>query len=323
MGGARARHAVAFAPAHVTGIVRPETGARDPRARGSRGIGIVLALGVTADATWSPGDRSLLSVRGEDGRRLRISEEVARRLRGSARGTLRVRLRHDVPIGQGFGTSAAGALATALAVAHLLRRPRARAIEIAHLADLYGGGGLGGVAAILGAGLEARTRPGLPPHGSVVRRRASGRVLVGVVGPPVPTSRLLGSARTLARLRREAARLLTLRGPPDLLELVRRSGRFTDRVGLASPRLRATLARLRASGLVAAQAMFGESFVAVAEREAAWAAGTRWLRSARICFFETTVGGRGAHVARLGPGSRGPVRRPGETAGARRATATL
>ena len=259
------RIASAFAPGHVTGLFLPRAHERDPRARGSLGAGIVLELGVRSTATYRPGARRRLRVESELDDPLTISNEVARRLFAGRPGDLFVRLSHQLPVGQGFGTSASGAVATALAVAGVLAIPRRRAIEVAHLADLYGGGGLGGVAAILGGGLEVRRRPGVPPFGIVTHEPLPGTIWVGIVGGPIPSPRILRDARTLARIdsaARASMPSLSGRRRVGVETFFASSERFTDRVRLASPRLRGILRGLRRRGAPAFQAMFGESFVA-------------------------------------------------------------
>ncbi len=303
----RPRRARAFAPGHVTGIFLPETSARDPRARGSRGAGLVLSLGVTAAVTWTPTARRTVRVAADVPNPLPISEEVARRLYGGSRGSLSVRLRHDLPIGQGFGTSAAGALATGLAVAQVLDLPRSRAIEVAHLAELFGGGGLGGVAAILGGGLEVRERPGIPPFGSVRHRPLSGTVLLGVVGRPIPSPKQLKDAGLADRARRAARGFVPGRSPAGAASFGSQSERFTDRLDLASPRLRTVLQALRREGLHAAQAMFGESFFALVPRsgvpEGVWTG----LARARVPAVEVALGRQGARRLRFAdPTPRAP-----------------
>ena len=223
------RKARAFAPGHVTGLFAPSTGARDPRARGSLGAGIVLEAGVTADAEWRPGPRLRVRLTSDLERRLEISEEVARRLVPPSTGTLSVTLRHSFPLGQGFGTSASGALATALAVAQVTGRSRSRAVEVAHLADLFGGGGLGGVAAILGGGLEVRVRPGIPPFGKVLRRPFLDSVLLGIAGSPIPSPTVLNDRKALARIAAAAAGLDALTQDPSPERFWDASEAFTDR----------------------------------------------------------------------------------------------
>src|SRR5579871_1527184 len=69
------RTARAFAPGHVTGFFDPSLDAPDPRGRGSTGGGLVLGAGATAEATWTPGGPSRVTVRSPAARRLPISEE--------------------------------------------------------------------------------------------------------------------------------------------------------------------------------------------------------------------------------------------------------
>lgn len=288
------RTARAFAPGHVTGIFAPASTGRDPRARGSRGAGIVLELGVVAAAAWRPGAARRLCVLDGGREEWPISTDVARRLVGNRRGSLTVRLHHELPIGQGFGMSAAGATATALAVSAALGRPRARAIEIAHLGDLFGGGGLGGVAAILGGGIEFRRAPGIPPFGDSLRVPWSPSVFVGVVGRPMPSPPRLQDARFLQRAGASARGLDALLERPDPVRFFRASERFTDRMGVASVRLRRILRELRTDGAWAFQAMFGESFLAAPRSLAARERVIRSLRARRIRAVEVRVPARGA-----------------------------
>jgi len=247
----------------VTGFFSPDLTARDPRGRGSTGAGVVLELGVTADARWEPGNRNAVRIEGDVPGPLPISEEVARRLVPSNSGRVTVRLTHQMPVGQGFGMSAAGALSTALAVATIFGIPRQRAIEVAHLTELFGGGGLGGVAAILGGGLEFRVRAGVPPLGRVLRRPFPPVLFVGVVGGPIPSPRVLSDARVLRRIARAANEAWGEKRVPMVSEFLDASQRFTDRAGIASPPLLRVLRAIRSEGGWAAQAMFGTSFFAV------------------------------------------------------------
>jgi pantoate kinase len=254
----------AFAPGHVTGIFSPELGARDPRGRGSVGAGLVLEAGVIASAEWRAAPRPSLQLLSEVTRPLPISEDVARRLLSHRPGQLRVRLRHELPIGQGFGMSAAGALATALAVASVTGDSRRRAVETAHLADLYGGGGLGGVSAILAGGLEVRDRPGVPPWGHARHYPASGAAFLVVAGSAMPSPRLLGDPGFLARVEQAASPgLARLRGRASFSSFLREAERFTDDLRLGPPQILRRVHALRSPETRVAQAMFGRSLFAI------------------------------------------------------------
>lgn len=293
----RRRHARAFAPAHITGIFRPAHDGRDPRARGSLGAGVVLDIGVSADAEFDPSGPHRVRLRGDTSRPLPISSEVARRLFPTGNGTLSVRLSHDLPIGQGFGLSAAGALATALAVSAVVGGTRQAAVETAHLADLFGGGGLGGVAAIAGGGgLEYRTRAGVPPWGRVIHRPWSGTLFVGVVGGPIPSPRILRSRRALERIERASRDLPDLLRRPNADAFFRASARFTDLAGLTTPPLVRVIDALRARGAEAAQAMFGRSFFARPADARSREATIDWLQRARLPVAELGAAGAG-HLA--------------------------
>ena len=286
----------AFAPAHVSGIFVPSLEARDPRGRGSRGAGVVLDAGVRATASWARARRPSLRLSADVPARLEISETVARRLLARRGGRLEVRLEHSLPIGQGFGSSAAGALATGLAVAAVLGLPRRRAVEVAHLADLFGGGGLGGVAAILGGGLEMRLRPGIPPFGRVVRTEREAQIVVGTVGGPLRSAGLLGRPAQLVRFSAGAPLFERLLRDPGWETFWEVSERFTDSAALTTPRLSVVLRGLRRRGAHAAQAMFGRSFFAELPSGEKGAAIRRWLAGEAVGVRALGVGRRGARL---------------------------
>jgi pantoate kinase len=290
-----ATRARAFAPGHVTGLFSPALHARDPRARGSVGAGIVLDAGVFAEARYDPTGPRRLRVSGAPRRRYPISTETASRLFSEARGTLSVRLEHQLPVGQGFGTSAAGAAATALAVARLFGRRRGEALAVAHLADLFGGGGLGGVAAIAGGGgVEFRLRAGVPPWGRVVRRPLRGTIFLGIAGAPLPTAGILRDPRARRRLEGAAEELPRLLARPDVDAFWNASERFTDRAALAPPALKRILRALRDRGAWAAQAMFGRSFFARPRDAASRRRVVEWLEGAGIRAVELRAARAGA-----------------------------
>jgi pantoate kinase len=296
----------AFAPGHVTGIFSPELGARDPRGRGSVGAGLVLEAGVLASAEWRAGPRPSLQLQSDVIQPLPISEDVARRLLSHRPGQLRLRLRHELPIGQGFGMSAAGALATALAVASVTGASHRRAVETAHLADLYGGGGLGGVSAILAGGMEVRHRPGIPPWGHVRHYPTSGTVFVVVAGLAMPSPTLLGDPRFLRRVERAASPgLARLRAHASFSSFLREAERFTDGLRLGPPQVLRRVHVLRSPDTPVAQAMFGRSLFAVPRTS-----GARELFIARL----TQLGLRAAEVPLARRGARtlsGPPPRHG------------
>lgn len=291
------RRAWAFAPGHVTGIFSPEVGARDPRGRGSVGAGLVLDAGVRAYAEWRPSPRRVLQLRSDVPDPLPISEDVAHRLLAHRPGELRVALQHELPIGQGFGMSAAGALATAMAVAAVTGNSRRQAIETAHLADFYGGGGLGGVSAILAGGLEIRDRPGIPPWGHVRHFLTSGAVFVAVAGSAMPSPELLGNPQFLRRVERAAGPgLVRLQAHPTVTTFLHEAERFTDVLRLGPPAILRHVHSLRSADTRVAQAMFGRSLFAVARTASARSSLVANLVHQRLRGIEIPLARRGARI---------------------------
>lgn len=284
----------AFAPGHVTGVFSPDLRSRDPRGRGSIGAGLVLELGARAAVRWSPNVRRRLLLRSNVGGPLPISNDVVRHLWSDRGGRLEVWLQHDLPIGQGFSMSAAGALATAMALGRMFGISQTRAIEVAHLADLFGRGGLGGVASILGGGLEIRQRAGVPPWGRVRHLAARGRLVIGVTGRPIASPDLLSSPAFLRRVQRSAPpRLGRLERTPSLPAFFEEAWGFARDLDIASPPLRRFLQWANSAGIAATQAMFGNSFIALPQ-----------TRSQRTTIFDR-LERAGWHAAEVGLAARG------------------
>lgn len=261
--GKSVRTATAFAPGHVTGIFSPAIRGKDPRSRGSLGVGIVLELGVRARATWRPGPRRRIDVTSPEKRELPISREVAEHLVGARTGSLHVHLIHELPIGCGLGMSAAGALATALAVSAVVGEARRHAIEIAHLADLFGGGGLGGVSAILGGGLEHRISAGVPPWGRAIHSPYPRPLMIIRDGRELPSLPWLTRADFLHRVEVSArGPLARFSADPTIERFWGESETFTRSLRLDRTYRSPLLRELRSAGIPAAQAMLGRTLFA-------------------------------------------------------------
>ena len=291
------RVARAFGPGHVTGIFRPAASGRDPRSMGSVGAGLVLDVGARAEVVWEEGRGRAVDVRDPDGNPLPITNEALAHLLPARRGALRGRIDFDLPVGAGFGMSAAGTLAAALAAASVLGAPRSRAVESSHLADLLGRGGLGGVAAILGGGLEVRRRAGVPPFGDAVHLRwNAGTLFLVRVGRAIPSPRILGDARWLERIERAAGGLDRLLAHPAIGAFLDLSEEFTDHLRLAPPPFDRTVRSLRSTGSRVAQAMFGRTLFVVAPSARARRRLLRALIDRRLPAVEVGVGRAGARL---------------------------
>ena len=153
---------------HVTLIFSIQDDAESLLEQGSRGAGISLDRGVIIEATGESGNGSLSisgDAPGDELHRLVLEELTTL---DSAFGEYDWTLSHEgeLPSSQGFGLSAAGAIACGLAIQRALGvdedLTRSRAIHIAHRVERRLSGGLGDVAALHSGGIELRLEPGCP-----------------------------------------------------------------------------------------------------------------------------------------------------------------
>jgi pantoate kinase len=229
----------AFAPGHITGFFEILDRPSDPLRKGSRGAGLSLSLGVATTVEVFPSRTQSIDIllnrrRAPADTTLSAVREVLRDL------PFGVKVRSDVqlPVGQGLGMSAAGALSVSLALSSALGRssPLGRAGRAAHIAEVGSRTGLGDVAGALRGGWEMRVRPGLPPFGLVKRLRAPGMpVAVCVLGDPVPTKGVLSDpARRRSINRVGRACVEEMLREPTLDNFFALSHRFARLSGLAS-----------------------------------------------------------------------------------------
>lgn len=289
------RRARAFAPGHITGFFQIEDGADEPEARGSRGAGFSVELGVESTVSVEdegvPGVTVLWKGRPVEAATTRAAVGL---LAAGRAVHVRVEQRLDLPVSQGFGMSAAGALSAALATAHVLGLPRPEALRAAHAADVLQRTGLGDVVGSDAGGFEVRVRPGVPPSGRVsawTPEPGPRSVLLAVADRSVATRRVLSDPAARDRISRIGGRLVDAFLPrPTLAGFVAASREFAREAGLETPPVGALLEDL-GPGAAAAQCQLGGSVFAFDPSRTARA------RLERLeGFVETRIATRGAFV---------------------------
>ncbi len=151
-----------FVPGHVTGFFNIENHESKLK-NGSCGVGFLLTKGVKTTIVDSDnfefevnlGDdtiiREVLGILNLDDTNFKIIQDI------------------QLPIGAGFGTSAASALSLTLALNDFLDLSYSEELcgQIAHMAEVNLGAGLGDVIAQTGNGIVLRTKPGAPGIGEI------------------------------------------------------------------------------------------------------------------------------------------------------------
>ena len=150
-----------FVPGHITGFFTIEKHEIKLK-NGSCGAGFLLSKGVRT--TISPCDKLIIDVNQGDST---VIDEVLSILEIDA--NFKITQDIQLPIGAGFGTSAASALSLTLALNEFLNLGYSEELcgQIAHMAEVNLGGGLGDVIAQTGKGLVLRTKPGAPGIGEI------------------------------------------------------------------------------------------------------------------------------------------------------------
>ena len=150
-----------FVPGHITGFFSIEN--HDVSLKnGSCGAGFLLSKGVRT--TISPADEFEIEVNQGDST---VIDEVLSIL--EVETNFKIAQDIQLPIGAGFGTSAASALSLSLALNRFLDLGYSDELcgQVAHMAEVNLGAGLGDVISQTGNGLVLRTSPGAPGIGEI------------------------------------------------------------------------------------------------------------------------------------------------------------
>ena len=176
------------------------------------------------------------------------------------KGGYDIRIENDLPVGQGFGMSAAGAIAASLCVCEYLGKDYEQAFAAAHRADIAGGGGYGDVSGIMGrSNVPIRSVAGLPPFGKVINSGLKMDISVAILGGPLDTGDTLSDDATVSKIQDVGSRLVTeFIEKPSLESLFAFSKEFSESIGLETPEITRALSDLRKEGN-AGMCMLGHS----------------------------------------------------------------
>ncbi len=297
--------ASAFAPAGITNFFSVSFGRDGKSLVGATGGGYILSEGVTSEVTFLKGEGDAVIIvdgdRGYDARTTRRAIELVLAL--AKRPTrLEVTQTSKVPVGYGFGASAASALSAVIASAAALgvRDSKEALATLAHAAEIAEKTGVGTVSVIYAlAGAVAVTAPGPPGTAALLKVRSPrGTRIVTASVAPYDKRLTLSSERAMRKtnsLGDEAlARFLQ---DPTLDNLGAQGERFSRALGLETAEVRKLEAAAKRAGAAhASQNMIGYAVHAVADEDSCRgvaAALRRTAPSARVDVFRlgSTVAG--------------------------------
>jgi len=204
-----------------------------------------------------------------------VTENVVMWMLSKIEEAQRVEVAHEIqtPVGAGFGSSGCGAITVALALNEALGLDLSymEAARIAHLAEIECKTGLGTVFAVTKGGFGVLYKPGAPGIGEAVKYdRSDELAAVYVAFGPISTSEALSNPSIRRRINDLGGRFVDeIKGDLNPSRFMELSRRFTDYVGIATPRMRFVMDGADEAGVPSAMAMFGEAIFSLVSKEEA------------------------------------------------------
>ncbi len=276
------KHWKAFSPAGISSFFeicdtkadgRPIT---DFEKIGARGGGFGIQKGVTTEIYVSEAKSNNIhvSINGRDAPEAETTRTVAQMLLSKVSEAYDVVVKHnvEVPIGAGFGSSAAGTLTTGLALSNALGLSLTynQIGKMAHVAEVKCKTGLGTVGPLMLGGCVLTIEPGAPGIAIIDRIPIStDYVIVAGVFGPTPTKEVLSSPEKRLAVNEWGRKTLEkILFEPSLENFMVCCRDFAEKTGFMTERVK-TLIRLaeKAGAIGAAQNMVGEAVHALTTLE--------------------------------------------------------
>jgi len=268
------KRARAFSPAGVSSFFeicdRTPDGKliADPERIGARGGGFALNKGVSTEVIVAEAEEKRVQVfiNGECCPEAETTKSVVETFLENVPEAYHVTVKHhvEVPIGAGFGSSAAGALGTALALSKVLglNFTYNQLGRIAHVAEVKCRTGLGTVGPLLFGGCGLTIEPGAPGYAHLDRIPVSSdhRIIAGTFRP-YPTKEMLSSQEKREIINEWGRKTLKrILADPSLENFMGACKEFAVGTGFVTKRVQKLIELAETAGAIgAAQNMLGEA----------------------------------------------------------------
>ena len=265
------KSAAAFSPGHITGFFKI-CGHIDPHKKGSVGCGIALDRGIYSTVTpfKSAGDSSvILNGKAVEAKTILSAvsklSEIAEEKYGSV-FHFKIEENGTLPIGSGFGLSAAGTLGTAFAVNESLQLGLSRdeLVEIAHVSEVSNGSGLGDVAGEALGGLVVRENPGGSKFGKFYSVPIPEKDVYCLVLGELSTKEIINDPSCIEKINAAGESALhQFLKKPTLDSFMSESLNFSKGIGLLSETAEKIIDSIDSTDGMISQAMLGDTVFAI------------------------------------------------------------
>jgi len=257
-----------FVPSHITGffqIVEHE----NPLFTGSRGAGVAIDKGVITTVRPSKSDKISIKADGNYDpsnitfKVIELLKEKSKHIDG-----VKIYYSFEVPMGCGFGASAACALGTALAIARMLEAPITfnEAASIAHQAEVELKTGLGDVIGESVGGIVLRLKEGAPGYGLTDKIIHDPLYVICKAFGELDTTMILKDPKKKKMINLTGSRMLPrLIADPHPENFMRLSYEFAEKTKLLTPKVKESLKIVKDETIGASMAMLGDTIFALSE----------------------------------------------------------
>ena len=260
--------AVAFAPGHISGFFEPIYQNQNADKSGSRGAGINITLGATSKVIVKNSVDQIIEISINNKKTdATVTKLAIKHLIGNTPLHITIDTTLDLPTGQGFGMSGAGALSCTTALAKLLQIPKVDALKASHYAEIALHTGLGDVIASSFGGIEIRREAGLPPWGMIEHIPGKFDIVICIIGRKIDTKKILSDTvkiNEIASYGRYCTKKLLEK--PSIENLFSLSQIFTKKTGLADEKVLRAIDVANFHGM-ASMCMLGNSVFAIGDTE--------------------------------------------------------
>ncbi|MEN4007273.1 MAG: pantoate kinase [Methanobacteriaceae archaeon] len=263
-----------FVPSHITGFFEI-IDKQNPLKKGSRGAGVVMDKGIITKIKISDGNRIKIKINQKnDPKNATMTEKIIEIIKRDFNlDDKKILINHEVhvPVGAGFGTSAAFALGTVFGLSNLLNLPLTfnRAAQIAHIAEVEMKSGLGDVIGEISGGMVLRLKEGAPGIGITdkllldpsedffVISKCLGEInTADIIEDPVHKEKINFMGQNLL------FKLIKNPKPENLMNLSRK---FAEKTGLISSEVSEIMKVLEDETIGASMAMLGNTAFAISK----------------------------------------------------------
>ena len=260
--------AKAFSPGHISGFFEPVYFNNDLSRSGSRGAGVNINLGATS--TVSAINSSIQNIEVFiNGKRspAPVTKLALKYLIGKNKLNITCKTKLDLPMGQGFGMSGAGALSSCLALSKICGMYNTDAMRAAHFSEVNLKTGLGDVISSFMGGFEVRKTPGLPPWGLIEHIPGKYNVVLSIIGKKIQTKKVLSNKNSLNVIS-DYGKYCTkkLIEKPSVENFFYLSNVFSSKTGLASKKILKIIESSKNIGMMS-MCMLGNSVFAVGKTD--------------------------------------------------------